>query len=183
MDIFVVATFSEAKAFIDEFRLSLKEKKPFLVYEKDSIAMCISGIGKLNSAIATTYILNLYKDTKSITNFGICGSSDTNKQIGSIHKIKSIIDKDSNKKYNICKNGQKLYCFSKAITSLDTLALVDMESSGFYLSAKTFIEPNKITLYKIVSDYLDDDLLDSEFIYNITKKNIGVLIESISHRS
>ena len=184
MIVIVTATFSEAKALVEYFGLVQTQKKPFSIYKNDKILLIISGIGKVNSAIATTYAFSTYKNIDNIINFGICGSSDKEKEIGSFWNIKSVIDKDSDKKFILKKEGEILWCHSKAIIfPLSKKVLVDMESSGFLQAAKTFINTKNISIYKIVSDHLDiKEKLNENILKDIVKNSIFKMIYIINEK-
>ncbi len=184
MIVIVTATFSEAKALVEHFGLIQIQKKPFSIYKNDKILLIISGIGKVNSAIATTYAFSTYKNIDNIINFGICGSNDKEKKIGSFWHIKSVIDKDSDKKFILKKDGEMLWCHSKAVTSPPSKkVLVDMESSGFLQAAKHFIDKEKVDIYKIVSDHLDiKEGLKEDLLRNITEENIFKIISLINKK-
>ncbi len=184
MIVIVTATFSEAKALIEHFRLIQTQKKPFSIYKNSKILLIISGIGKINSAIATTYIFTTYKDIENIINFGICGSSDKEKKIGSLYNIKSVVDKDSDKKFILCKNGEVLWCCTKPITThISEKILVDMESSGFLRATKYFINKEKVGIYKIVSDYLDiKEKFKEDVLKIIMEKSIFKIISIINEK-
>jgi len=174
MIVFVTAIFSEAKALIEYFDLQKVEKKPFLIYQSDNIALIISGIGKVNSAIATTYISQKYSIDKMI-NIGICGTNDTKKEIGSLCSIKSIVDASSSKKIVISNDGETLYTFDKIIEDKNSVkkgALVDMEAFGFYSAASKFVDKKDIKIYKIISDHLETSHIDNDFIYHLIKNRL-----------
>ena len=181
MIVFVTAIFSEAKALIEHFELQKVEKKPFLIYQSDNIALIISKIGKVNSAVATTYISQRYSIDK-IINIGICGTNDSKKEIGSFYKIRSIIDASSSKKIVIADDGEVLYTFDKIIKDKNLTkkgVLVDMEAFGFYSAALKFVDKNSIKIYKIISDHLKTSHIDNDFIYSLVKNRLDKLKEII----
>ncbi len=168
----VTAIFSEAKALIETFELEKKQTRPFLLYGNQNIILIISGMGKINAAIATTYI-SQNGDIEKFINIGICGTNDKSKKIGDIYLIRSIIDKSTNKKYMINNLGEPLYCYDKIIKddiNLKKNILIDMESFGFYSAAVKFTKQENIKIYKIVSDYLDTKHISNDFIYKISKQ-------------
>ncbi len=174
----VIAIFSEAEALIEHFKLQKIQTKPFLIFGNDDITLVISGMGKVESAIATTYICKDKKINK-IVNIGICGTNDKNKKIGSIHRIKSIVDVSTDKKYMISTDGEVLYCFDKIIKSSKNIKnniLIDMESVGFYKAAINFTKKENISIYKIVSDHLTTSHISLENIYKIMKNAIKEIV-------
>jgi len=174
MKIIVCATFSEAKAMIEKFNLRRIISKPFLIHSNGSIVLIVSGIGKLNSAIATAYMAH-YNKIESIINVGICGTNDTKKEIGSLHTVKSIVDVATGKKVTVDKTGEVLYTFDEVVDTKSNLkksVLIDMEGYGFYKAAKNFTKKDNIKIYKIISDYLETTHITSDFVYDLIKQNL-----------
>lgn len=175
MKIIVCAIFSEAKALIEKFDLKQTEKKPFLIYENDTISLIISGMGKINSAIATTYIAK-DKKIESITNIGICASNDITKKIGSLCHIRSIVEAATGKKTVLNTEGEVLYTFDDVVQNKKDLKrdiLIDMEGYGFYKASKNLTKKENIKIYKIISDHLDTFYITNDFIYELVKKCIN----------
>ncbi len=171
----VTAIFSEAKGLIEYFGLKQIDKKPFLIYANDNISLIVSGMGKLNSAIATTYIAK-DKQIKKIVNIGICGTNNIMKEKGSLCDIKAVIDATTGKKISIAKKGEILYTFDNIVYKKESLKkniLIDMEGYGFYKAAKIFTNKENIKIYKIISDYLSTEHITNNFIYNLIKQNIS----------
>jgi hypothetical protein len=140
----------EAKLLIEWLGLKRINDK-FLIYENEKYSLIISNQGKLNSAIATTYLLST-RDISNIINFGIAGSS--NYKIGEIF----LINKINYKFYpdiliNHPFKESEIICVDEVITS-GNYKLVDMESAGFFQAATKFLKAHNIFLIKIVSDNL-----------------------------
>ncbi len=169
----VSALKSEAKPIIDY--LKLKEVN-HQIFENFDTTLIISGIGKINSAIATTYILNRNRliDTDTILNFGICGS--TNYEKGKLLNINKIIDKCSDKVIHL-KNtdGVTIICYDKPQNNLQNTT-VDMESYGFYKASKEFIKLENIKLIKVVSDRISDDILSNKEVYDLILPHLKVIL-------
>jgi purine-nucleoside phosphorylase len=185
----VVALKSEANILIKDLKLQKNLDENFPIFENDFIKLIISGIGSINSAIATTYLLNTYKASKEdkAINIGICGAKDKDK-IGKLFSVHKIIDTTTYKVYHLQKdeNSLAISTYSKPLTNKSILKtpLVDMESSGFYLSCSKFIKKNNIMIKKIVSDNLEDDIRDRDFIDTLFNKHIKKINEEcISYRS
>lgn len=169
MTYIVTALKSEALPIIDFFNLLKNDDLKFKIFVNDKITIIISGIGKINSAIATTYLSPQPND--KIINIGICGG--TNHKIGEIFQIKKIIDKSSNKVVHI-KNIANLN--ATTITCCDLPqndpkkfknTLIDMESFGFYEASCKFVEKENIQLIKIVSDKISDTILTPKEVHNL----------------
>ena len=179
----IVALLAEAKSIIKKYKLSKREDNFFLIFENNQICLIISGIGKINSSIATTYIISKIKESDlKIINLGMCTSKNINSPIGEFIYISKLIDKSTNNSYHLHhKNGSSLTCVDQALNSSSTIKseFADMESIGFYLSAKKFINIENIYIIKVVSDILDDRVLKNDFINSIFEKNIDKISEYI----
>ena len=82
----VSAFYKEAELIIKHYNLK-KQNAPFELFCNDNIFVIISNIGKLNSAIATTYLINQF-NIDFIINFGIAGSSEY--EVGDIFLVNMI---------------------------------------------------------------------------------------------
>ena len=146
----VVAYFKEAKPLIDYFNLK-KTNDKFSIYENEKISLIISNQGKINSAIATTYLLSTRK-ISHIINFGIAGSSEY--KVGEIFLVNKINDKyfpDILVPHEFRES--EIICFDEVVTS-GRYKLVDMESEGFFKASIKFLKSHQIHLIKVVSDNL-----------------------------
>ena len=175
MKAIVSAFYKEVAPIIKHYKLK-KQNTPFEVFKNNEIIVIISGIGKLNSAIATTYLLNNYK-INFIINFGIAGSAT--KQIGElflINKINSNLYPDILYSHNF--NETYIECFDEIKTD-GNLNLVDMESEGFFKAATKFLALENIFLIKIVSDNLICFRPDNNFMNNLIQPHLKKIINFI----
>ena len=69
----IMATRIEADPFIQGLKLEKMENSFFHVYSNDDVTLIISGIGKTNAAMATTYMISTFSPNR-ILNPGACGS-------------------------------------------------------------------------------------------------------------
>ena len=187
----VTALAQEAIPLIQHFKLKkdLSHSK-FDIYQSDMIKLIVSGTGKLKSAVATTYLLLKEPPKKSdkILNFGICGSGLEKHKSGQIFLINKIEDLNSGKTYYpeilfshlLPEAGifthEKPVIKTKASPTPSTMGLVDMEVSGFYESANTFVQSHNIIILKVVSDHLSGEKFTGAFIQSIVEKNIPNII-------
>ncbi len=181
MTYIVTALKSEAKPIIDFFDLKKSNDKKFQIFSNANITLIISGIGEINSAIATTYLSANTHDI--LINIGICGS--TNHQIGELFQIKKIIDKSSAKVVHL---RTPIIFKTKTITTCATSqnnpekfknTLIDMESFGFYKSAKKFVKDENIYLIKVVSDKISDKILTSNKVYDLIYPHLKLINEKL----
>jgi nucleoside phosphorylase len=170
----VTALISEAKPIIDFLKLQKIDDKKFPIFSNKETTLIISGMGKVNSAIATTYLS--LKSSDTIINIGICGA--TNHKIGSLHKIKKIIDKNSQKVIHVSKEGESLICVETPQNNPNDFknTLVDMESFGFFQAAKKFVNKENISIFKIVSDKISDTILTPQEVEKLIKPNLESIL-------
>jgi nucleoside phosphorylase len=151
----VTALQSEANPIIEFLNLTKTADKTFPIYTNKDTTLIVSGIGKIQSAIAVTYL----KPSKKIINIGICGSNFSD--IKTLHSIKKIIDKSSQKVIHVSDMGETLTCVDTPQNNPNEFknTLIDMESFGFFQASKKFVDKENIELYKIVSDKISDTIL------------------------
>jgi purine-nucleoside phosphorylase len=168
----VVALMAEANVLIDRLNLQKSSSKPFSIYKNQNILILVSGIGSINSSIATSYLLSKHHTPKKIINFGIAGSH-SNIKVGELKRVKKIVDLCSNKIYHLHCGEVSISTNPKEIDNPNKIKtdLADMESSGFYLAAKKFIDERKIEIYKIASDHFEPNLVDRIGVELLVKEN------------
>lgn len=185
----VTALAQEAIPLIQHFKLKkdLSHTK-FDIYRNDMIKLIVTGTGKLKSAVATTYLLLKEPPKKSdkILNFGICGSGLEKHKSGQIFLINKIEDVNSGKSYypeiifSHLLPEATIITYEKPVikskTSNSVSELVDMEVSGFYEAANTFVQSHNIIILKVVSDHLGGEKFTGAFIQSIVEKNIPHII-------
>ena len=183
MIIFVVALKAEISWLIDTIDIKLDQKTPFEIYKNDKISVIISGVGYINSLIATTYIINRYKDIKKIINIGIAGAKDGIK-ISSIYSIYKLIDRFDDSIYfldNVIFEKASLSTYKEEKFDKKGLksTLVDMEASAFYKACRYFVKKDKIYIIKVVSDNLQNINIDNSHIKDLFDKNKNYLIKEL----
>ena len=163
MNYIVVATKHEAKPLNDIFKLSFSnDTKGFKLYQNNDIKLIISGIGKINCAIASTYLLCNSNQKDMVFNIGICAG----KNIGEFCEFGKVVDKESKKE--IILDDSKKTLFSSNSPSFDQkLLYCDMESSGFVNCALKFLPKENIKIFKIVSDTFEPQIFTKKYIYDL----------------
>ncbi len=168
MTYIITALLAEASPIITHFALEKCEDKIFSIYENESIKLIVSGIGKVNAASATTYLLQKQQVKKEdkIVNIGTCTTTKETIMIGALHNICKIVDFATSSVYHLNTQGEAITCVDKPLESNKGIKtpLADMESSGFYLAAKRFSKHAPIMIVKVVSDKTDSTLPKSEDI-------------------
>ncbi|MBT5873863.1 MAG: hypothetical protein HOH43_10610 [Candidatus Latescibacteria bacterium] len=191
----VTALQAEARPLISHFGLKQDTTCHALrVYRSDRITLVVSGTGKVKSAIATTGVLQPVAETSRaiVLNLGISGASnlkgDQACEIGDGFLVNRLFDYSSGRSYYPdmlarceCPEAM-LTTVDRPLDSKDDISvpdgLVDMEGSGFFEAAATFCGPHQIALYKVVSDFLQVEKLDKEWVSDLISAHIPRL-ESI----
>ena len=162
---FCVALHAEASPLIHHY--SLKQdltSHKFPVYRSKSIYLVISGVGKLNAAIALSYLLTreVLPRNAYVCNIGLAGSISST-DLGKMYLVHKVCDvaacidyyPDIPKKHALPETV--LYTYEQPVygkpKGLD-IGLVDMEGAGFFAAAKCYVSPHQIFLLKCVSDFL-----------------------------
>ena len=93
MNLMIMATFIEAKPFIELMPLFRLDHALFPVFEQKDITLIISGIGKVNAAMATAYGCATYRPDY-VLNFGAAGATGHSASLGEIYQIGKAIEYD-----------------------------------------------------------------------------------------
>jgi len=94
----VTALMIEAAPIIEYFKLKRDmNSHEYAIYRNESIALIISGVGKIKSAMATVYLYCTYKATKNdyILNIGFCGAGNARYELGTMLIINKVTDMDT----------------------------------------------------------------------------------------
>ncbi len=89
----MMATFLEAEPFIKKMRMQKKKETSFPVYVSKDTILVLSGIGKVQAAMAATYVcVSLQPDV--ILNLGAAGANSKRGQLGEIYHIDKVLEMD-----------------------------------------------------------------------------------------
>jgi len=174
-----MATHMEAKPFIKSEDFNPIEDKPFPIYKNETHYLIISGIGKINASIASTYLITKFK-INSMYNIGSAGAATENFRVGDILHIDSVINysKMLNTKSESLKpdtfpnyKAESLATCDAPIISTEgrasvgqSASLIDMEGFAFVNACKKFNTKNY--LFKIITD-TPTNISGDEIISNI----------------
>ncbi|HNE83813.1 MAG TPA: hypothetical protein PLG25_08045, partial [bacterium] len=164
------------------------EHTAFEVFENESVCLIVSGIGKIKSAAATTYLFTTGQ-LHTLWNIGICGSSDTSQPIGSIWRIHKITDVASGRDF-YPDGSIRMTIGESALQTVDRpqenkslhpkdASLYDMEASGFFSAATRFLSLDRIHVIKIVSDHLQIQGITSDFVENLMTQSLPQFVSSL----
>lgn len=188
MILIVTALMLEATPIIDFFKLKKDMSVlPYSVYRGSDIALIVSGVGKIKSAIAAVYLCSAYGFGHSdvLINIGFCGAGGKLHEVGSLLVANKITDMDTRRDYYpdiFCGDGLPLVplqCFSKPVKAEDvqeqTELFCDMESAGIMEASKKFFYAHNILILKIISDYLAPERLDKAQLKSYIENNLPIL--------
>ena len=165
----VTALYIEAKPLISLFNLKKDNSyTKFQVFFNEDIKLIISGIGKVKSATALTYLISKedIKKNDYIANIGFV-ASNKNSQLGDIVYVSKIQNAYSDfdfypemiYKHNFLEGS--LTTFDSIVEKkIENIEYIDMEAYGFFQTASIFFKKDKIIVLKIVSDILKDKVED-----------------------
>jgi adenosylhomocysteine nucleosidase len=166
----IMATRLEASPFVEALDLEEVKKGRMLLFEGKGIVLTLSGIGKTNAAIATTYCCTM-AHPRWIVNLGAAGATKTSFRIGDIFHIRSVIEYD---RPLLSRKGPRIHyphvlpgyreatlaTQDRPVVLPDFRAevapfadLVDMEGAAVVQTARRFETP--CLLFKFVSDTPD----------------------------
>jgi adenosylhomocysteine nucleosidase len=89
----VMATFLEAKPFIENLDLKQEQKHPFPLFANAVLRLVISGVGKANAAMATALYCHQFKPA-CLGNFGAAGALSPKNPLGEIFQVVEIREFD-----------------------------------------------------------------------------------------
>ncbi len=184
----MTALHSEARPLIEHFDLEKStDSKRLDLFENDELKLIVSGIGKLRSAIATSYLLtrNMTSGHGAVINIGIGGSVTKNRPIGELSYVHKITDHATGREYfpeavlSHDMPGAEVETFDKPVGQNEKISitgdLVDMEASGFYQASSLFVETHAVYCLKVVSDYLEWSHLSKEFVSGLIHRNMPTI--------
>jgi len=193
MVLFVTALMVEASPIIEYFRLKKDMAiHEFPVFRNSDIALIVSGVGKVKSAMASAYLHSVYgsKQEDILVNIGFCGAGSNRHPPGTMLAINKITDMDTGKDYypdvffgqDLPK--ESIRCYSKTVQREDAGEnndfYCDMESSGIMEAAKKFVYSHNVAILKIVSDYLEPQNLDKEKLKGFVREQVPQVEKIIS---
>ena len=168
----VCALQCEAKPLIDYYRLSSAQETIFPIYYNENIRIIISGIGRVATASAVTYLYGWNDEQKNQAwlNLGIVG--DKSSAIGSLLNINKVIEQATGLQWypwRLPENNNK----NMALLTVDVpckeyteSCAIDMEASAFMAITLRFTTLELVQLLKVVSDREEGDLqkIDKKFV-------------------
>jgi nucleoside phosphorylase len=167
MNLIIMATFIEAKPFIELVPLTKIDQAPFPTFQNEDTVLVISGMGKVNAAMAVTHGCISYKPYR-VLNFGAAGATVFSISLGDIYQIEKAIEYDGfypkSEKLptytpNLLPGFQIATIATQDIPVIDpkhrevvsaSAVLVDMEASAIIQVCRKF--QTRCHLFKFVTD-------------------------------
>lgn len=177
------ALYTEAKPIINLFGLKPNNSRFFKVFSNKDKVLIVSGIGKIDAALAISYIFSLYPKETFLISVGVAAAKDDFK-IGQLVNIKKIIDLDEQKVYHLkslptlknCTLGTSSTPQTKMVCELG-----DMEGSAVYKATKKY--KKDLLLLKVVSDNFEPKKVKDSNIEKLILKNINQIKTTIYNYS
>lgn len=193
----IIATFPEANYFIKYLQLKkISSISEFDIYYNNKFTLTISGMGKVNSAIAVAQTYQEFGKNRNNNwlNIGIAGHN--NSKLGDIYIINKISEDNSNRcffPYSPCLTDvQNNSCITyQSVNNEYNDSLSDMELSGFFEAANKYSYKELIHSIKIVSDnkYESIDFKDKKVVERLFSDKSSIFnkffntIESLSNEA
>ena len=164
----VVALKVEAEIILDEYNMNFDPEftlfQVFRNFEKTRW-LILSGVGRHNSAAATTYLYMISKASRSTCwiNLGIAGSGKGH--YGDLCLVNKISNNDSSNTYpatmpKVPFHKMNLFTSDVPLTDYTLHELIDMEGSAFYDITNKLSGREFICLMKVISDGPNNDIED-----------------------
>lgn len=183
-----VALYCEARPMIERLGLVAESSHPFSTYTdpEDKIRLIITGMGKMDSAMAVSYVCGRYGGSNDLlVNIGTCAGG---RNRDGAYLINKVTDKETGRSFypdmlydlGLPESGVTTlaHIASEELTSEDDDMLWEMEASGFIQSALMFAPPHRIQLIKVVSDNGADEgrQITDKMLTSVISDNIGKII-------
>lgn len=185
-----VALHPEARPLITHFGLKQDTASHAVpIFHRDDLFLTVSGVGRLKSAIATTYLLSRISsfDDVILLNIGIAGHTQASDAgaigLGDLFLVHKITEQATGHTFYPDMLIQTKIAESVLTTVDRPLArsndmeiesgLVDMEAAGFYQAAATFLAPHQIHCIKLVSDFLEVQRFDKAWISHLIDQKLS----------
>lgn len=188
----IIALHCEAKPIIERLKLKKisNQALPFSIFtdKANQVNLIISGIGKIKAAIATTFLAQ-YTGNKShacFLNIGIAGSSQLN--ISEVVLANKLKDESTQRNWYPFTGHLKFKKHALLITHdlpqpiYPEIGMVDMEASGFYQAATSFVTQEQVQILKIISDNSieSQQQINEEKVKALAQDKIDLIAEFIS---
>ena len=184
MQIILSALKAEAIPLINYYKLVPNNSIGLQMYNNNLFTLLVTGVGKKNVNKTLKEYLKKSKNIEEVQfiNIGVAGGVKGNCKIGEMFFINKVFDDYLEVDYNI-KTGNRPNILENRVTTVfepilnngqGREGLVDMEAYEICSVLSDFNQLNKVTIIKIVSDFMDSDTkyLSSKQIRKLIEKNL-----------
>jgi adenosylhomocysteine nucleosidase len=179
----IVALASEARLFLDKYRLSRMEHSgvyPIYVNAKRNIHLVVSGVGKIKAAAALSYLhaLSGGESHTCYLNVGIAGAAEL--AVGEIFQAQRITDAGAGKTFYPALAlldqlpSQPVLTVDKPLAQYPHDGLVEMEAFGYHQAALGLVVQEQVMTVKIISD---------NAVQSVQQVNSALVVELLRNNS
>ena len=155
----VIALPSEAKPLLSHYKLkAVEESRGFKIYQKDDMALVVSGVGKSAAAAATAYLQAMTgnEPDRAWINIGMGGHREL--ALGEGILAERVMDMASGQTWypppvlDVSSSRASVLTVDKVEEDFEAHWVFEMEAAGFCESAYRFATAELVQCFKIVSD-------------------------------
>ena len=155
----VIALPSEAKPLLSHYKLKpIKDSRGFKIYQKDGMALVVSGVGKSAAAAATAYLqaMTANEPDRAWINIGMGGHREL--VLGEGILADRIMDLASGQTWypppvlNLTSSRASVLTVDRVEEDFEGQWVFEMEAAGFCESAYRFATAELVQCFKIISD-------------------------------
>ncbi|MDH5258316.1 MAG: hypothetical protein OEX07_09910 [Gammaproteobacteria bacterium] len=181
--IFIVcALHCEAKPIVERYRLVVDREASFPVFKGDGITLVVTGIGKILTASAMSYLYARYNEPffSGWLNVGIAGMKSS--PLGELYNINKITEQSSGANWYPVRLPVLDSAFNCPLITVDKPDnqyiddfAYDMEASAFALTALRYSPVELMQVVKIVSDNENNSMenIDKKFVTKLVSSRIN----------
>ncbi len=156
MILIAIACMLEASPFLTHFSLKKTQNSPFPLYERESLALVVTGIGEHAMIAALSHTVGSLAKNSYVVNIGYAGHRSA--PLGAVYSVNSILKEGAKSAFYPHISGKSTLPSMplRSVTQPESLfseeLLYDMEGHAFFETAKRFVPLEQIILWKVVSD-------------------------------
>ena len=175
----------EAQPFKAALGLKAVAGTPFALFKNDQVLLIVTGTGAQRAAAATGWALGRFESVNAACNIGYAAASVDAAELYQWYCIESIRDESTgrlhlpDRLWKMPFPDKPLLTVGKVVShKIPWDGLVDMEGSGFYEAARQVLPPDRILLFKWISDHMTGEI-DPVFVGNSFDAGIQELLPII----
>lgn len=165
MLLITTALMLEAQPLKTSLELTAVAEAPFALFNNKEILLIVTGTGAQRAAAATGWALGRFPVIRVAMNVGYAGASWSATELYRWYCINSIRDESTGRLHipdqllKLPFPDRPLLTVGKPVREqIPWDGLVDMEGSGFYEAARQVLPPDRILLFKWISDNLTGEI-------------------------